>query len=70
MSGNVLPFRSIQPSQIPSTSSLDIGGAITVEVPEQLARRIANNAMWALKTPEQFVLAMLEAAFPEKTGAA
>ena len=50
--------------------SLTASASLNVEIPHPLAQRIANDARWAGKTPEQFVLDFLQAAYPVHTGAA
>ena len=45
-------------------------GSLEVHVPEGLAMRVANAAMWSEKSPQQFILDMLHAAFPDGKGAA
>ena len=43
---------------------------LIVNVPADVAARVANAALWAGKGPEQFILDMLNATFPPDGGAA
>lgn len=71
MSARILKFKAAPPSPISTRmESFAKGHPVVVEIPVHLALRISDAAIWEQKTAEQFVLAMLEAAFPEKTGAA
>lgn len=71
MSARILAFKS--PKEIHGQNGiypLSSSGAINVEVPPKLAQQIADAAIWEGKTPQQFVLAFLQAAFPERAGSA
>ena len=45
-------------------------GALEVQVPDGLAKRVTDAALWAGKSPDQFIIDMLNAAFPQGEGAA
>lgn len=69
MSAAIIPFNGLQKRAHgiikPTTNS-----ACSIEIPNRLAQKIADAAMWEGKTTEQFVLSMLNAVFPEQAGAA
>ena len=70
MAAKTIPFTIVAPSQL-IAANLDRPhrGAINVEVPALLAQQIADAAIWEGKTPQQFVVGFLQAAFPERSGA-
>lgn len=71
MSARILPFKAAPPTAISARlKALERSGPVLVEIPTRLAQRIADAAIWGPKTPEQFVIDLLQAEFPEKTGAA
>ena len=71
MQARILTFKAAPPTPISTRlKSLENSGPTVIEIPASLAQRISDAAIWERKTAEQFVLVMLEAAFPKKTGAA
>ena len=69
MSAAIIPFNAAlkRSNGIPKPSQ---NSACSIELPSRLAQKIAEAALWEGKTAEQFVLAMLQAAFPDQAGAA
>ena len=69
-SASILPFnrRPLHPLNVASCPATP--GALKVEIPDALAKRISDAAIWERRTVPEFVLAMLNAAFPDQAGAA
>ena len=71
MTARIIPFTIVSSTQLIAVNlERPHRGAINVEVPARLAQQIADAAMWEGNTPQQFVVAFLQAAFPDRTGAA
>ena len=71
MSARILSFMVGAPTIPPThTAILPSNGPIRIEVPSELTKRVTDAALWAGKSPEQFILDMLHAAFPDGGGAA
>lgn len=69
MSAAIVPFCRSQP-RLRLCNLSDGNAGFVVDVPADLARRVAQAALWAEKPVHDFVLAMLAAAFPPGEGAA
>ena len=69
MSAAIIPFNAAQKRSNGMLKAATTS-ACSIELPSRLAQKIAEAAIWEGNTAEQFVLAMLNAAFPDQAGAA